>query len=75
MRVVWLGAGVYREHYDSISLIGWYVAMKLRLYAMVKLGRSAVRNWLWENVADVRERQSYGIRPKIKPRYCKLSSE
>ena len=66
-RVVWLSAGVYGGRYDAMSLIGRYAAMKL--------GRNAARNWLWEDVTDVRERQSCGIRPKIKPRYCKLSSE
>ena len=66
-RVVWLSARVYGGRYDAMSLMGRYAAMKL--------GQNSARNWLWEDVADVRERQSCGIRPKVKPRCCKLSSE
>ena len=63
--------------------LGRYAAMKIwlcakvyeRRYDAMKLGRYAARNWLWENVADVRERQSYGIKPKIEPIDCRLSSK
>jgi hypothetical protein len=58
-RVVLLYARVYGGRYDAMNLMGRYAA----------------KIWLWENVVDVRERPSCGIKPKVEPRYCKLSSK
>ena len=67
-RVVLLYVRVYGGRYDAMNLMGRYAAMKL-------MGQYAAKIWLWENVADVRERPSCGIKPKVEPRYCKLSSK
>ncbi len=78
-RLIWLQA----ERRYATMRFGRYAAGLIWLcaevyegrYNAMKLGRYAARDWLWENVADVREVQSCGIRPKVEPIDCRLSSK